>query len=136
MFALQVAPGVGEIRTPIERLQTAWIQLQEHVNCVSDGQSDKISKDPIPGIKQVRTSLAAYLWPALLTRLPTYCMPPYLPVSIPIYLSPSLPTCILLHLPVSLPTHLCPYLPTCMPTCLPVSLYIPALYLPTRASPY
>ena len=68
----------------------------------------------------------------LLSNLPTYLLPTYLPTSIPpltsTYLHLPPPTSTYLHLPTYLPT----YLPACLPACLPAYLptCLPA-YLPT-----
>jgi hypothetical protein len=40
--------------TPDEKLQNAWVRLQNDVNCFIDSDLDKIDTNQTSGIKQVR----------------------------------------------------------------------------------
>ena len=51
-FHLQ-APSEGSLSLT-ERLQTAWILMQTHVNMVMDSDLNKLNQEKLPGIKQVR----------------------------------------------------------------------------------
>ena len=58
-----VAPVQQEGGTAMEELQTKWIQLQTHVNCLIDSDLDKLSNDAtkLQGIRQVG-GLRLMLW--------------------------------------------------------------------------
>ena len=58
-----VAPVQQEGDTAMEELQTKWIQLQTHVNCLIDSDLDKLSNDAtkLQGIRQVG-GLRLMLW--------------------------------------------------------------------------
>ena len=46
-------------KTLNEKLQNALVKLQVMINCIVDGDSDKLAADKITGVKQVHSSDSA-----------------------------------------------------------------------------